>query len=70
VLPWRKISSPIGVPETVSIEKLLVGILTPDMFVPGKIPAGFDNEKERVFPAKAGFRMVYVDPFKENVIPS
>ena len=55
VEPCKSIPSPTGVPETVSIEKLLLGILTPDMFVPGKIPAGFDNEKDKVFPAKAGF---------------
>ena len=40
------------------------------MFVPGKIPAGLDNEKDKVFPAKAGFWIVYVVPFKENVIPA
>ena len=40
------------------------------MFVPGKMPAGLDNEKDKVFPAEAGFWIVYVVPFKENVIPA
>ena len=40
------------------------------MLVPGKIPAGLDNEKDNVFPAIDGFWIVYVVPFKENVIPA
>ena len=70
VLPCKNIPSPTGVPETVRILNALVGIPTPDIFVPGKIPAGFDNVKVRVFPAEAGFWIVYVVPFKENVIPA
>jgi hypothetical protein len=58
------------VPETVSIEKLLLGILTPDMLVPGKMQAGLDKVQVRVLPAEAGFWIVYVVPFKENVIPA
>jgi hypothetical protein len=52
------------------MEKLLLGILTLEIFVPGKIPTGFDNEKDNVFPAEEGFWIVYVVPFKENVIPA
>jgi hypothetical protein len=48
----------------------LLGILTPDIFVPGKIPAGLDKVQVRVLPAEAGFWIVYVVPFKENVIPA
>ena len=70
VEPCKNIPSPTGVPETVSIEKLLLGILTLGIFVPGKIPAGLDKVKERVLPAEAGFWIVYVLPFKENVIPA
>jgi hypothetical protein len=40
------------------------------MLVPGKMPAGFDNENESELPTIDGFWIVYVVPFKENCIPA